>query len=119
MSNETAPPARTAKIIGHSLFAVPILALAAAGCAAPAAGTAPSDLLYTCEGGESFMVRDSGSAAVVRFGDGGYVLDRRPSSIGRKFASKSATLIIDGETAVFVSEDRLDLDRCTASQPHS
>ena len=91
---------------------LPVLLLLSAGCATTAAATVAADLLYRCEGGEAFTVRDSGSAAVVRFTDGDYVLQRKRSSLGRRYASPQAALIIDGETAVFVAEDRLDLDRC-------
>ncbi len=93
----------------------PIMLFLSAGCATTAAATAAADLLYQCEGGEAFTVRDSGSAAVVRFTDGDYVLQRKRSSLGRRYASPRAALIIDGETAVFVAEDRLDLDKCTAA----
>jgi len=93
---------------------LPIILLFPTACAT-AAATAAADLLYQCEGGEAFTVRDSGSAAVVRFADGDYVLQRKRSSLGRRYASPDAALIIDGETAVFVAEDRLDLDDCRAA----
>lgn len=75
----------------------------------------PTDALYLCEGGAGFSVQESGSTALVRFSDGEYRLERRASSIGRKFSSATATLIIDGNAAVFVAEDRLDLDGCRSA----
>ena len=55
--------------------------------------------------------------AVVRFVDRTYELRRKRSSIGVKYTSARAALIIDGPSAVFVAEDRLQLGTCLETFP--
>lgn len=105
------------KRIGNSGAAL-LAALAVAGCAGPRL-SAPHQLAearFVCEDAVSFGVRRSATAATVSFGDGDYRLERKRSSIGERFASPGATLIIDGDFAAFVAEDRLGLDGCRSAQ---
>jgi membrane-bound inhibitor of C-type lysozyme len=44
-----------------------------------------------------------------------YELARRASGIGIQYTSGEATLIIDGDTAVFVSRKNVDLQTCRAA----
>lgn len=97
------------------IVAVCIPSILLASCAtAPPIRAEAADRHFQCESSD-FSVEQRGTAAVVRFGDGSYRLERKPSSIGERFASDDATLIIDGDFAAFVAEDRLDLDGCQAA----
>jgi hypothetical protein len=83
--------------------------------ALPAAGSAKSSPVvhhYQCSNGERFVVARSGSVAVVRVGSLAYKLPRKRSSLGQKYGSEIATLIIDGPSAVFKSERHLHLRDC-------
>jgi hypothetical protein len=88
---------------------------AAGATATQATSIAGDETHFVCEQGGSFTVSRSGTTALVRFGDGGYRLERRRSSIGERFSSLGATLIIDGDFAAFVAEDRLDVSGCTST----
>ena len=61
---------------------------------------------YRCLDETTFTLEASETAAVVRFKDGVYRLARRPSSIAIKYATKTATLYLDGDFAAFVADDR-------------
>ena len=54
---------------------------------------------------------------MLQFIDRNYRLRRKSSSLGEKYISKSAALIMDGKSAVFVAEDRLQLGRCIDAIP--
>ncbi len=72
---------------------------------------------YTCpESGDLTVERNSASAHVEVAGRS-YDLQRKRSSIGEKYISPNAALIIDGPSAVFVAEDRLDLGTCVRAEP--
>jgi hypothetical protein len=58
------------------------------------------------------VTRDANIAS-VRFDQKQYNLSRRPSSLGIKYSSAEATLIIDREFAAFVTETVVDLTRCS------
>jgi hypothetical protein len=76
----------------------------------PAVETGPVD--YLCLDNSRFTLTASPSVAVVRFPDRDYVLPRRPSALAVRYASKEATLYLDGKFAAFVAEDR-PLPGCT------
>ena len=88
---------------------------------AQAAPDAPvTQVRYACDEGQRLVVRESGQSAIVEFIDRTYELQRKRSSIGRKYIAPTAALIIDGTSAVFVAPDRLQLGRCVAAdQPIS
>ena len=81
---------------------------------APAAFAGPVD--YLCLDNSRFTLTASPTMAGVRFPDRDYVLQRRPSALAIRYASKEATLYLDGEFAAFVAEDR-PLPGCTRVEP--
>ena len=83
--------------------------LGSASAAHPASVT---ETRYACDGGQRLIVRRSADAASVRFVDRSYELQRRHSSNFEKYSSPGAALIIDGDSAVFVATDRLQLGQC-------
>ena len=84
------------------------------GCSAQSVAEAKRSSVYRCADGRSFTVEESGEAARVDYYDEHYRLPRRSSGIGTRFASQDATLIIDGDMAVFVTENIVDLQACRA-----
>lgn len=76
------------------------------------AGAATKEVRYLCEPAQQLVVQRTSRTAAVRFIDRSYVLDRKASSIGERYVSANAALIIDGPSAVFVAEDRLQLGTC-------
>lgn len=87
-----------------------VLSLIATGPAAHAASA--TEVRYECDSAQRLVVRQSGDSAIVQFIDRSYLLKRARSSIGEKFLAPTAALIIDGKSAVFVAEDRLQLGQC-------
>lgn len=71
-----------------------------------------SSLRYICEPRQNLVVTRSNDTATVRFIDRSYELHRKASSIGEKYIANNAALIIDGKSAFFVAEDRLQLGKC-------
>jgi len=61
---------------------------------------------YICLDDTVFTLSTSDEMAIVRFKDGEYRLQRRSSALAIKYASKQATLFLDGEFAAFVADDR-------------
>jgi hypothetical protein len=78
---------------------------------------AVSNTRYACDGRQSLVVERDSARARVNFIDRSYVLRRKSSSIGVKYESPHAALIIDGSSAVFVADNRLQLGICTAAFP--
>lgn len=74
--------------------------------------TSVTEVYYACDNAQRLIVRQSGDTASVYFIDRSYLLRRSRSGIGEKFLSPTAALIMDGKSAVFVAEDRLQLGRC-------
>lgn len=81
-------------------------------CSSPRVAAAEVTAAYYCADGRFFTVEQNAEAATVRYDDEAYRLAKRPSGIGVRFASPEATLIIDGDAAVFASETVIDLDDC-------
>lgn len=68
---------------------------------------------FTCSDGTTFVVAVSGEVADVSFfRSERYRLQAKPFSLGQRFVSPTATLIIDGRFATFVSNRRLNLRSC-------
>ena len=80
--------------------------------ASPAHAAAPTAMTYRCAPRQNLVVSRTEERAVVRFNDRTYELPRKRSSIGTKYGSAIAALIIDGPSAIFVAEDRLQLATC-------
>lgn len=70
-------------------------------------------LRYVCDRRQSLTVERNDATAHVNFVDRSYELRRKPSNFGVKYESPKAALIIDGQSAFFVAEDRLQLGACT------
>lgn len=78
------------------------------------AQSAPTHVVrYACDGRQTLVVERDQATAHVRFVDRTYELKRKKSGIGVKYVSPTTALIIDGPTAVFVAEDRLQLGACS------
>lgn len=79
---------------------------------APSVAEAANPVRYACDGRQGLIVTRFLNGALVEFIDRTYELQRKPSNIGEKYISETAALIIDGPSAVFVAEDRLQLGAC-------
>ena len=66
----------------------------------------PTAVAYRCLDDTKFTLIASPKVAIVRFANGEYKLPRRPSSLAIKYASKAATLYLDGDFAAFIANDR-------------
>ena len=71
---------------------------------------------YICLDQTVFTLSASDEMAIVRFKDGEYLLPRRRSALAIKYATKDATLYLDGEFAAFVANDR-PLPGCYKMEP--
>jgi membrane-bound inhibitor of C-type lysozyme len=85
--------------------------------AAQAHAATPTVMRYQCAPRLNLVVSRTDDTAVVGFIDRTYELRRKRSSIGTKYVSATAVLIIDGPSAVFVAEDRLQLGTCREAYP--
>ncbi len=111
---------RTRLAISSTLF----LSLAASAGIIPTgvAAAAPAESKarighFQCQNGRSFDVRLTGNVAAVELDGRSYLLQSRPSSLGAKFTSSSAALIIDGTFGAFVATDFFDLQGCSSTEP--
>ena len=89
-------------------------ALLVGGCSAPVSPNVATSR-YVCNDGRSFSVQRDEDSASILYTDSRYSLPRRPSSIGIKYESPEATLIIDGKFAALVTETIVDLQACRAT----
>ncbi len=94
---------------------VPALAvLLFSSCSSASVAEPRHAAVYQCAEGQTFAVdRGKHSAQVSYYGER-FRLPRRLSGIGVRYASPDATLIIDGDMAVFVTENIVDLKACRA-----
>jgi hypothetical protein len=83
------------------------------GCA-PVHPAEPKTAEYRCANGRLMAVAKSSGGAVVTVGERSYQLKPKRSSLGERYVSSRASLIIDGTFAAFVAEDLLDLEDCHA-----
>lgn len=81
------------------------------------AHAAATDTRYACDGGQRLVVRRHAGGASVQFIDRTYELRAKRSSFAEKYVSATATLIIDGPSAVFVADDPLQLGSCVEAVP--
>jgi hypothetical protein len=91
-------------------LALPALTLAA--CSTQGSVGVPDVVTYQCAEGRSFMVERTAEAATVLYSEESYRLTRRPSSIGVRYASREATLLLDDDFAAFATEMVIDLQDC-------
>jgi membrane-bound inhibitor of C-type lysozyme len=95
------------KVAAGALFG--LLSLAGS---AEALARSPETVRYTCEGADDLVIQRDASTAHVKFADRSYQLRRKASGIGEKYMAPGAALIIDGDSAVFVADDHLQLGAC-------
>ena len=90
------------------------LALLAGALTTPALATGEVPRQFSCKDGTAFVVVVSGRIADVSFSQSEhYRLHAKQSSLGQRFVSQTATLILDGQFAAFVTGDRIGLENCT------
>ena len=105
---------RSLTALKRSALFVAVTALAATVQAHPTSKVSQ----YACAAQVGAMrVERSGATAHITLAGRSYALKWKHSSIGEKFISPTAALIIDGDSAIFVSEDQLDLRPCTKTVP--
>jgi hypothetical protein len=85
--------------------------------AAQAHAATPTAMRHQCALRQNLVVSRTADTALVHFIDRTYELRRTRSSIGAKYTSPTAALIIDGPSAVFVAENRLQLGTCLETFP--
>ena len=79
----------------------------------PATAGEQTSQQFICHDGTAFSVAVGKEGADVTFSQSEhYRLRSKPFSIGKRFVSSTATLIIDGSFAAFVSSERIDLNQC-------
>lgn len=88
-----------------------------AALAVTQAHAAPAPVRYACTASDDLAVMRNHSTAHVDYAGHGYELQRKRSSIGDKYVSQNAALIIDGNSAIFVAEDLIDVGTCTRAIP--
>lgn len=104
-------------ISGARIVIAKIMTVAAlVGLGAARTDARAAAIRYNCSS-RDLDVQRSRSAVHVTFDGRGYDLLRKKSSIGEKYLSADAALIIDGATAVFVAEDHFDLGPCLKAVP--
>ena len=94
--------------------------LFASFCAAitsASAYAATGPVQYSCSDGTQLTVQTNVNSARVSMDGRSYELQRKRSSIGAKYLSAGAALIIDGPSAVFVAESALHLGSCIEAVP--
>ena len=69
-------------------------------------------LTIHCDGGRTFTADISSNGALVTIGTRTVALKPRKSSLGRRFETKGAALIIDGELVALVFNDDIDYRNC-------
>jgi membrane-bound inhibitor of C-type lysozyme len=78
---------------------------------------APGPVRYACASRADLLVERNATSARVSIDGRTYDLQRKRSSIGPKYISRKAALIIDGGSAIFVSDDHPDLPACVQTVP--
>jgi len=94
------------------------LALIVMGFAAGACAATPDapDAVFACAHDRRFEVRYTGADARLMTVHGVYELSHGASSIGRRFASRAATLVIDDDNASLVVDGEPRYVRCRKLQ---
>lgn len=103
------------RISRDRLVQLVLILVLSSGCSTRAAQAQGSVTLFRCAGGQSFTVERDDRSAIVIYSGVRHELPRRSSSIGERYATGDATLIIDGDMAAFVTRSVMNLDFCRAS----
>lgn len=88
-------------------------ALGLMGCA-PVHPAEPEAAQYRCADDRILAVAKNSDGAVATVDERSYQLKPKRSSLGERYVSSRASLIIDGTFAAFVAEDLLGLEDCHA-----
>ena len=91
---------------------VVVAALAVGNCSAAKAAPGTQVARYKCAEDRSFTVDRNDRLAIVSYADENYLLTRKPSSLGLRYSSDVATLIIDHDFAAFVTDSTINLRDC-------
>ena len=68
--------------------------------------------MFGCRDGSTLTVYYQPHSATLLVDGQTYALRRKPSNVGKHFAARQATLIIDGDFAAFVADDLNHLRGC-------
>lgn len=93
-----------------------VLLLVVAGCA-PRLGDGSVRNVYLCTDGAALSVLRQSGVATVDYQGSVYRLSEKRSSLGERYTSADATLIIDRHYAVFVTEEAGYPHRCYLGGP--
>ena len=85
--------------------------LVLAGCATTS-GNEHSRRDYLCTDATQLSVVRRSEIATVEHQGSAYRLTHKPFSLGERYTSADATLIVDGRSAVFVTQDAAYAQRC-------
>ncbi|HZU50938.1 MAG TPA: hypothetical protein VE968_03590 [Sphingomicrobium sp.] len=81
------------------------------------AHSAQAPVRYACSTSENLTLVRTSQDARVQLGGHSYELKRARSSIGSKYLSTNAALIIDGPSLIFVADDNPNLGPCVKAVP--
>ena len=98
-------PAGRHPLMGYLPFVAASAALLLACAASEPAEEADEVRRYECAMGVGFQAMIGGRVAVVRTKSSSYVLDRRPASVGERFATGDVAFAQDEERAVLIGAD--------------
>lgn len=81
------------------------------------ADASPAPVHYACSPNEDLLLQRTSASARVSLGGHTYALQRARSSIGDKYLSRNAALIIDGASVIFVTDDNPNRGVCVKTLP--
>jgi hypothetical protein len=85
-----------------------------AACSSSSVAEPRRPITYYCAHHNVLQVHAGVKRARVEYLNRHYELAYRSSSLGRRYTSNDATLIIDGDSVVFVNHRNMDLQTCHA-----
>ena len=94
-----------------------LVAAVLVGTVAGQAHAAANVVRYACAASQELTVQRDNSTAHVNLAGRTYDLRRKRSSVGDKYLSSNAALIIDGTSAIFVAANQLELGACIETVP--
>lgn len=103
---------RGVSVLFRRLF-LPALLLVA--CSNAACASDSEQLTIYCDGGRTFLADISAESAFVTIGTRTVALQRRDSSLGRRFDATGAALIVDGEMVALVLDDDINFQNCRSN----
>lgn len=94
-----------------------IIAASLTAAGGTAGQAAPAPVHYSCSPSDALTIAHDRSTARVSYAGKTYDLRRKRSDLGLTYLSGKAALVIDGNSAVFVSDDHFDLGTCVKGVP--